>query len=223
MGYEFYLDKMLLPITPSELEVKIKNNNKTYDLINESEINVLKDSGLTEISFKATLPNVKYPFAIYKNGFLTANHFLSQLETLKTSKKPFQFIVIRLFPDKKSLFNTNIKVSLEEYTIKEDVKQGLDVVVSIKLKQYRDYSTKTCQVTIKQDKPVAQPAKAVRETTNAPAQQNRTYTVKKGDCLWNIAKKYYGNGSLYTKILNANKSKIKNANLIYPGQVFIIP
>ena len=148
MGYEFYLDKMLLPITPSKLEIKIKNKNKTYDLINEGEINILKNAGLSEISFEAIFPNVKYPFAVYKNGFVTANHFLNQLELLKTNKKPFQFIVTRLFPNKKNLYNTNIKVSLEDYTIKEDVKQGMDVVVTIKLKQYRDYGTKICKVTI---------------------------------------------------------------------------
>lgn len=50
-----------------------------------------------------------------------------------------------------------------------------------------------------------------------------TYTVVKGDCLWNIAKKFYKKGALYTKIYNANKDKIKNPNLIYPGQVLIIP
>ena len=49
------------------------------------------------------------------------------------------------------------------------------------------------------------------------------HTVKKGDCLWNIAKAYYGNGSQYTKIYEANKDKIKNPNLIYPNQVFLIP
>ena len=54
--------------------------------------------------------------------------------------------------------------------------------------------------------------------------QPKTYTVKSGDCLWNIAKKYYGNGAQYTKIYNANRGVIGgNPNLIYPGQVLTIP
>lgn len=56
-----------------------------------------------------------------------------------------------------------------------------------------------------------------------PTVKTKTYTIKKGDTLWAIAKKYYGNGSQYTKIYNANKDKIKNPNLIYPGQVIKIP
>lgn len=51
----------------------------------------------------------------------------------------------------------------------------------------------------------------------------RTYTVKKGDTLWKIAKQYYGNGALYTKIYDANTNQIANPNLIYVGQVFVIP
>ena len=51
----------------------------------------------------------------------------------------------------------------------------------------------------------------------------RTYTVKSGDCLWKIAKQFYGNGAQYTAIYNANTDKIKNPNLIYAGQVLIIP
>ena len=51
-----------------------------------------------------------------------------------------------------------------------------------------------------------------------------TYTVKKGDNLWNIAKKFYGSGAQYTKIYEANRGVIGgNPNLIYPGQVFTIP
>lgn len=51
-----------------------------------------------------------------------------------------------------------------------------------------------------------------------------TYTVKKGDNLWTLAKKFYGSGADYTKIYEANKDAIgKNPNLIYPGQTFTIP
>lgn len=64
--------------------------------------------------------------------------------------------------------------------------------------------------------------KPVPSTPSASTAQ-RTYTVKKGDCLWNIAKQFYGNGSAYTKIYDANTKQIANPNLIYPGQVFVIP
>ena len=117
-----------------------------------------------------------------------------------------------------------MKVTLEEYTIKEDAGEGFDVIVTIKLKQYREYSTKTMKITIKQYKPIAVEVPARPATTAPkPATTSRTYTVKRGDCLWNIAKKYYGKGNQYTKIYNANRDKIKNPNLIYPGQVLTIP
>lgn len=118
----------------------------------------------------------------------------------------------------KILFDTNIKVTLEEYTIKEEAKEGFDIKVSIKLKQYRDYSTKTMQITIKQYRPVAVEKLSARPTNTAPT--TRIYTVVKGDCLWNIAKKYYGNGNEYMKIYNANKDKIKKPSLIYPRTGF---
>jgi nucleoid-associated protein YgaU len=51
------------------------------------------------------------------------------------------------------------------------------------------------------------------------------YTVVRGDCLWNIAKKkeHYGNPFAWPKIYQANRDKIKNPDLIYPKQVFKIP
>ena len=217
MAYNFYMDKMLCPIPPSKLDMKIKGQNKTLTLINEGEINILKKAGLTEISFDLLLPNVSYPFATYKSGFQNAMYYLDYLEKLKGENEPFQFIVTRTLPNDKFLFDTNMTVSLEDYSIKEDSKEGFDVIVSVKLKQYKEYGTKTCKVTFA--KKVS--SEKSRETNNSP--KGGTYTVVKGDTLWGIAKKFYGKGSKYTTIYNANKDKIKNPNLIYPGQVLTIP
>lgn len=222
MSYYFYMDKMLCPVAPSKLQLKVKGQNKTLTLINEGEVNILKKAGLTEISFDMLIPNVKYSFAMYKSGFQKADYFLKKIEDLKTSDKPFQFIVTRTLPNGKMLFDTNMKVSLEDYSIKEDAKEGFDVVVSVKLKQYKEYGTKTCNVNTQKKTISLGTPKRAAETSPAPV-TNKTYTVVKGDCLWNIAKKFYGNGSKYTVIAEANKGKIKNANLIYPGQVLTIP
>jgi len=48
-------------------------------------------------------------------------------------------------------------------------------------------------------------------------------TVIKGNSLWVIARRIYGQGILYTAIYEANKTQIKDPNLIYPGQVFSLP
>jgi nucleoid-associated protein YgaU len=51
----------------------------------------------------------------------------------------------------------------------------------------------------------------------------RDYTIQAGDSLSKIAKKYYGNASDWQKIYQANKDKIKDPNMIYPGQKIVIP
>ena len=47
--------------------------------------------------------------------------------------------------------------------------------------------------------------------------------VQKGDALWNIAYQRLGLGNRYIDIVELNKDKIKNPDLIYPKQLFIIP
>lgn len=216
MAYSFFIDGIQLPVAPSSLEMKINNQNKTITLINEGEVNLLKQAGLTDISLEVLLPNVKYPFAIYPDGFQPATFYLEKLEKLKISKKPFQFIVTRLKPSGDLLFDTNIKVSLEDYSIEEDAENGFDITVPITLKQYREYGTKVIQVkkaTSAKAKPVATAVKK-RATTKTPP---KSHKVVKGDTLWAICKKYLGDGSKYPEI--AKKNNIKNPNLIFPGQV----
>lgn len=57
----------------------------------------------------------------------------------------------------------------------------------------------------------------------SPRAPQRTYRVVKGDCLWKIAQRFYGKGTLWPRIFDANRSKIKNPHWIFPGQTFVIP
>lgn len=232
-GYIFYFkigsDLLTFPITPGELTIKSGSNNKVVTLINEGDINILKSPSLTEVSFEARFPMRKYPYSREARDF---EHYLRQFEKLKTEKKSFRFIVARSTPSGKKTWGTNLLVALEDVELQESADEGDDVIVSISLKQYKEYGVKTLPNSYN---------KTSTSTSNKPrSNDNKTkspdaYTVKSGDCLWNIAKKYYGSGAKYTVIYNANKSVIEstakkygknsssNGHWIYPGTKLTIP
>lgn len=86
-----------------------------------------------------------------------------------------------------------------------------------------DFGSSLKTTTKSKDKKKATTKKEKSSASKDNNKSQRTYTVKKGDCLWNIAKKFYGNGASYTKIYDANTKKIADPHWIYPGQVFVIP
>jgi nucleoid-associated protein YgaU len=53
--------------------------------------------------------------------------------------------------------------------------------------------------------------------------EDEFYIIEKGDTLWKIAEKAYGNGATYQKIFEANREVIKDADKIFPGQKIRIP
>ena len=213
MSYACYLAGVQMP-TPAKLTVKVKNKNKTLILLNEGEINFLRTPGLTEIVVPFTFPMLTGR---------SPDYYLGTLERLKTSKEPTQFILVRCSPDGRTLYDTNMRVSVEDYNIVEDATKGLDVAVDVNLKQWRSYGTKTATVEQPAESGQAATVTVEKERDASTAPTAKTYTVKAGDSLWAIAAKYYGKGAEYSKIASANTDKISNPNLIYPGQVLTIP
>ena len=56
----------------------------------------------------------------------------------------------------------------------------------------------------------------------SPARIN-VITVQPGNTLWAISRERYGRGILYVQVFDANKDKIRDPDLIYPGQIFDLP
>ena len=225
--YIFYINDTRLPVTPSKLSVKIKNQNKTVNLVDGSEYNILKMPGLSEYSFDVLLPMYEYPFSVYESGFLPPSHFLSLFEDIKVNRRVCALRIIRGDEDMESL---PIKCTLEDYTIKEDAGTR-DITAALKFKQYEYKKTlilnfteknDNTEVTARQDRPVEKEV------------QTFDHTVAENDTLWHIAKRYYGDGSRWQEIYSANADVIEsaakangragssNGHWIYPGTVLKI-
>ena len=233
--YQFYMDDMLLPVTPGAMTLKVANQNKTVTLINEGEINILKLPGLSKISFNALLPNKEYPFAQYESGFQNAHYYMDKLELLKTKCLPFQFQVIRTDDRGEMLMDSlDMQVSLEEYELEENAEEyEFDVMAKIELKQYKTYGTKTIEFK-KTETTTEATVTEKRDTSTAP-KTTGGYTVVSGDNLWDIARVKHGDGSRMNEIYELNKDTIEaaakkygrssssNGWWIYPGTVLQLP
>ena len=233
--YQFYMDDMLLPVTPGAMTLKVANQNKTVTLINEGEINILKLPGLSKISFNALLPNKEYPFAQYESGFQNAHYYMDKLELLKTKCLPFQFQVIRTDDRGEMLMDSlDMQVSLEEYELEENAEEyEFDVMAKIELKQYKTYGTKTIEFK-KTETTTEATVTEKRDTSTAP-KTTGGYTVVSGDNLWDIARVKLGDGSRMDEIYELNKDTIEaavkksgrssssNGWWIYPGTVLQLP
>jgi nucleoid-associated protein YgaU len=72
----------------------------------------------------------------------------------------------------------------------------------------------------RREDPVALAAAIERGNASALIQ---VVTVQPGNTLWAIARDRYGEGPAYVKVFEANRDRIRDPDLIYPGQVFSIP
>ncbi len=193
--YLFYIGGTLLPVTPSAFTVKDKNQNRTLSLVSGKEISFPQTRGLCEISFSALLPMVQYPFSVYEGGFKDGMYFAKVLRSMKAEADPLWFRVLRY--GKKA--TTDIACVIEELSFKEDALNGGDITCDIVLKEYQSYATRVINT-----QNGTMTALATERTVPEKA------VVSKGDTLWTIAKKYYGDGSRYTEIYLNNKDKIES-------------
>lgn len=211
-GYSFYINGVLFPITPQRVNVKFNNRNRVVTLVNEGEFNILKESGLQEISFDACIPAVKYPFAQYIGGvFLPVVYYIELIKRLKNSRKPFNLVIVREGTVGVLGYSHCLKVSLEDWQIKEDAGEGRDLIVSLNFKEYRERNNLIIS-TVERDLVTAT---KVRDSSSKVIA--KSYKVKAGDTLYNIAKKELGDGSKYTYLKSLNK--LANSNDIKIGQV----
>lgn len=197
--------ELVLPVTPAKYTWRHPNRIETVRLDQLGEVNLPGGARMGECTLEGVLlPAQLYPFCV-PGARADPWGYLYDLELWSDRGTVLRWIV--------SGTSVNAPVLIEEITQGE--RDGTnDLYITIAMRQYR-----------RPEEAVLALSSGGEETARdagTGANSTKTYTVVKGDCMWSIAKKFYGNGSLYTRLAAANPS-VKNQNLIYPGQVLTIP
>ncbi|MDY6267911.1 MAG: hypothetical protein SPL39_02915 [Selenomonadaceae bacterium] len=222
--YYMYLGEMQIPIPPPSLTTKIGSRNKTYELLETGEVNIIRSSKLTEISFRFMLPNTDYPFSQKKSGGLggslltaltggsngLAPSLISSLKELKTSGEPTRFILVRMKQNGGFINMMNMQVTLEEYSIEDSADEGYDLYANVTLKRYVEFGTKKLQVQTDASGAKTAKASSLRSTVGhkISAAKGVLGKVKSGQTLAQFAKKALGSAAYWPQLAKFNKIAI---------------
>ncbi len=207
-------DRLRFPMLPTDINIKISNQFSNYSILKIGEIRIPSGSSLDSFSWNGILPGKRRKNDPYIRCWQSPKAVYKWLNNLKTQDgKPVKArLLITGTP-------INCDVYLSSFFGTPTGGYG-DINYSITLIQAKEIKIRTASKSVNSINNVS--SSTVPERPSPPAA--KTYTVVAGDCLWKIAQRFYGSGSLYTKIYEVNKEVIgSNPNSIYAGQVLTIP
>lgn len=229
MYFNYDNDKKVyvVPVLPEKIEVKCNGRTTSIDIDKFGEILHKGKRDAISISFSSYFP------AIYSQSYCacTANEFKTPkiwhnwMLSLENAANPCHFVL------EGSPFALNMYADIVSYSAAETGGDVGTISYSLELKEHRKPTISTYKKST--GKSTAKVSTSGKRSNNKS--KEKTYTVKTGDCLWNIAKMFYGDGSKYTIIYMANKAVIEkvarkhgrsssnNGNWIYPGTILTIP
>lgn len=204
--YEFWITwpngtKSRLPVLPSVLNISNDSQNESVSIAGLGEVTILQDGLAKVISFSSFFPAHESSLVEYPNPS-TPWAFVERIEMFKKSKKPIRFLVTGT--------PINMAVSIENFSYREGESGVGDIDYDLTLKEYHFVAARK----IDTKKPV--PPKPRPLTLSVP----KTHTVKSGETLIAIARKYYNDSNQWRKIWEANKEaliKRDDRNLKQPG------
>ena len=218
---EIYLgtddDKIRFPVVPPSIGVNRSNNIDTQSVIKLGEVPIFNGTSLKTIELTSFFPNQEYNFCDYA-GFMKPYEFSEKIQKWMYEGKPLRIIVTDS--------PTNMQCLIQQFdTVEQDGTR--DLYFTLNLLEYRpievpNLSNSNTSSNSNNTQNISRPSEANNNSSNS----QKTHKVVKNDTLYDIAKKYYGNGNLYTKIKEANKNKypsLANSNIIYTSWELIIP
>lgn len=236
MAYEMWLNydndskTFCFPVLPESLPVKMSGKDVTFNIDQLGEIFHKSKRNAMRFSFESYFPAEYGSWCqVSRANFRSPGECHEWICQLMEAKNPAHFVLVG------GPLSINCYVLISSYNPKENGGDPGTIHYSIELKEYRSASLRTIRNSRADGASSSSVISSEKKDRVSNKEQVTSYTVKSGDCLWNIAKKVYGSGRDYTKILAANRSILdkeaqkygysscQDGNVLYPGTVITIP
>lgn len=221
-NYSVFFDKdnatYRLPTNPEQIETSSVQAIQKYEILKLGQIAIPTHLELKEYGFECELPYTPRHYVETSGNFRDADYYLNLFQEWRDQKATVRFIASNGISD-----DINTLVLIEELTTIEKAGEEGDKYIGLQLLEYREFGKKAIIVPTPRSTRTATVAKREQPVPPVSPKSSGYHVVQSGDSLWAVAKKYYGDGNQYNKIVNVNKDKIKNPSLIYPGQKLVIP
>lgn len=205
-----FIGGLQLPVNPlEEVSFSYGAGNQRFEIVAIGDVTRIGSRGLVKIEIKSLFTDGDYPFVI-RTG-MSSERYVSRVKAMFDAESPVRLIITG------DSVNINLLCSLESFKYTKPFGEIEDYYYTISLMEYRPHSAKRIIV-----KPKKKP-KSAGKTRAEDNKKPKTHTAVSGDTLWFLAIKYYGDGSQYMKIWEANRHLNPTPNHIYIGQTFVIP
>ena len=210
---------LTLPVLPERLTVSAAGRSRVLEVLELGEVLSLRPPGLCTLGWESFFPKDPSPCT---GGLPPALSPQRAVQAIVLAWKEARPVEVRLTG---ANLGVNGPFGIEEFTYEERWGAPGDLWYAITLKQWVDHSPRRLALDglgTGADGTLTAWEQA-GDRTGEPARPG-SYTVVKGDCLWTIAKRFYGSGESWRTLYEANRAVVgANPNLIYPGQVLTIP
>lgn len=194
--------EMTMPVTPKQYPMGGGRTVETLDMAQTGQLALPGLKTLFRETLELMLPAQPYPFCT-AGAVTDPSYYLDLLKAWSQAGDVCRYIVSG------AGINAAVLLGPLEYGEQDGTN---DVYVKLPLYEYRYLD----EVLVEQTQNNSRPAEGGGKQSTASS-----YTVEKGDSLWAICRRVYGDGTLAYKLAAANN--IKNPNLIFPGQVLKLP
>lgn len=214
---QFNNKNLTIPINPEEISVNRSADNEDINIIGLGKATRKGEPGLATFTIDSFFPGQN---SYFYTGVLpkTCVEFIKEIWNTDNTNNNVAKIVSLGLP-----IEINMYFVIENFEYDHKAGEEDDIYYTLEIKEYIPYGAKTVDVQLS-GLAAARASSTSNSAGSGSSGSNKTYTVVRGDCLWNITKKYTGNGARWRELYNLNTSVVgSNPNLIYPGQVLTLP